>query len=68
MTEFSNTTGETVADLPKGICSGNLAEQHGHELAPGSKTLRPALRSILIHKSLKLCPGKLLKKLVEKTA
>jgi hypothetical protein len=67
MTELSNTTGKTVADLTKGISPGNLAEQHGHKLAPGSKSLRPALRSTLIDKPLELCPGELLKKLVEQT-
>jgi hypothetical protein len=37
MLEFTLTATETPGNLAKGMRSPELAEQHRHELAPGSK-------------------------------
>jgi hypothetical protein len=45
-----------------------LAEQHGHELAPTGKPARVALRLMLLDGSLKLDARKQLQQLAENTA
>jgi hypothetical protein len=48
--------------------STQLAEQHGHELAPTGKTARVALRLMLLDGGFKLDSRKQLQQLAENTA
>lgn len=46
VTELPLRRGQTVTDLPKGLRSSKLAEQHGHELGPTRKPTGMALGSM----------------------
>ena len=37
MFQFALTTAQTAGDFPEGMGSAQLAEEHGHELAPAGE-------------------------------
>jgi hypothetical protein len=43
MFQFALTTAQTAGDFPEGMGSAQLAEEHGHELAPAGEASGMAL-------------------------
>ena len=68
MDEFSVAAGQAVDDLPEGIRSRKVTEEHRYELGPGSEALGAALRAVIGDQFVKVHGGKDLRKdLTEKT-
>ena len=55
------------ADLPEGVGAAELAEEHGHTLAPAGEAAGVALRVGVLHRPLKVHPGEELEELAEHT-
>ena len=68
MDEFSVAAGQSVDDLPEGIRSRKVAEEHRYELGPGSEALGAALGAVIGDQFFKVHGGKDLRKdLTEET-
>lgn len=65
MAELAAGDGQSVADLPQALGLGQLAEEHGHILAPGGEALGVAFRSALAHQPHEQGPGNDLEDLAE---
>ena len=58
--EFSVAAGQSVDDLPEGIRSCKMAEEHRYELGPGSEALGAVLRAVIGNQFFKVHGGKYL--------
>ena len=63
--ELALATAQPPADLSQRVGAPELAEQHGHELAPAGEAARVALRPGLLDQGLELGPRKQLEELAE---
>src|SRR5262252_4366315 len=65
MHQAAETAGQTVANLPEGIGTSELAKEHGYELRPAAKSLGGALGAVLLNQGGELGTGKMLEQLIE---
>src|SRR5262247_4420782 len=65
MHQAAETAGQTVANLPEGIGTSELAKEHGYELRPAAKSLGGALGAVLLNQGSELGTGKMLEQLIE---
>ena len=65
--KLAEAAGKAAADLPERIRSGQLAEQHRHQLVPAGEALGSSLRPVLPHQRSELDAREVVEKLTEET-
>jgi len=65
VTELSYAAGKAITDLPEGVRPGEVAKQHGYELAPGCESLSVSLCLVLDNELSEVPLAELLEKLIE---
>ncbi len=56
--QFALTTTQATGDFPEGMGSAQLAEEHGHKLAPAGEASRMTFGLSLYNGSMKFIAGK----------
>ena len=57
MAQFAFAGGQAVGDVAQAVDRAQLAEQHGHQLAPAGETLGVALGSVLMDGGIEVVRG-----------
>jgi len=65
MPQAAFTGSQSLVDLAQALGLAQLAEQHGHQLAPTRETLDPPSGAVLAHQRLELTAQEPLEKLAE---